>query len=230
MSGYKYELHTHTREVSRCGAISAVDLVRFYKKMGFSGLCITDHFFNGNTVVPHNLSWEERVNLFCVGYETAREEGKKVGIDVFFGWEYSYHGTDFLTYGLDKEWLLGHPEVLDLRVSEYLDLVRSEGGFVVHAHPFRESGYIEMIRLIPRKVDGVEVVNASRYDFENERAKEYAQVYGLLEVAGSDNHRGYQERLGGVCLEKPVQSLQELIDAIRDKRAEVFVEYLPKAE
>jgi hypothetical protein len=65
---YKYETHAHTSEVSRCSRISAVDLVRFYKGIGFSGLCITDHFLNGNTTVPKDLSWSERIELFCRGY------------------------------------------------------------------------------------------------------------------------------------------------------------------
>ena len=44
---FRYETHTHTAEVSRCSRISAVELVRVYKDLGFSGVCITDHFLNG---------------------------------------------------------------------------------------------------------------------------------------------------------------------------------------
>ena len=52
-------------------------------------------------------------------------------------------------------------------VNSYCDFVRAEGGFIVQAHPFRESNYIDMIRLLPRKVDAVEVNNACITDFEN---------------------------------------------------------------
>ena len=93
-----------------------------------------------------------------------------------------------LDHGLDKEWLLDNPDLLELSINEYCDRVRSAGGFIVHAHPFREAAYINMIRLLPRKVDAVEVINASRLDFENECAMQYADNYDLMKIAGSDNH------------------------------------------
>ncbi|MFP4662053.1 MAG: histidinol phosphatase, partial [Halanaerobiales bacterium] len=97
MNKFKYEIHTHTAEGSKCSSISAVELVHFYKEMGYSGICISDHFLNGNTTVPEEISWTERIELFCRGYEKAYTEGRKVGLDVFFGWEYSFRGTDILT-------------------------------------------------------------------------------------------------------------------------------------
>lgn len=96
----------------------------------------------------------------------------------------------------------------------------------MHAHPFRESSYIEMIRLFPRRVDGIEIINANRKDFENERAEEFAQNYDLLQIAGSDNHHGHQERLSGIRLARPVSDGRDLIDAIQNKETEVFIEYL----
>ncbi|HOL13592.1 MAG TPA: PHP domain-containing protein [Bacillota bacterium] len=222
---YKYELHTHTAEISRCSSISAKDLVRFYKSKGYTGLCITDHFFNGNTSVPRDLPWEERVELFYSGYELAYEEGKKQGFDVFFGWEWTFRGTDILTYGLGKEWLLAHPEVWELSINDYCDLVRESGAFLVHAHPFREAAYIDMIRLFPRKVDGVEVLNAMRNDFENERANEYADNYGLLKVAASDNHVGRIKRYCGIKTAKRVRDMREMAELIRRGEVELFTEY-----
>src|SRR5690606_30738330 len=113
-------------------------------------------------------------------------------------------GTDILTYGLGKEWLLAHPEVWELSINDYCDLAWESGAFLVHAHPFREAAYIDMIRLFPRKVDGVEVLNAMRNDFENERANEYADNYGLLKVAASDNHVGRIKRYCGIKTAKRV--------------------------
>lgn len=222
MTLYKYETHAHTAEVSRCATISAKELVRFYKSLGFSGLCITDHFFNGNTTVPHKLPWRERVELFCEGYEKAYDEGEKVGLNVFFGWEYSYRGTDFLTFGLDKEWLLKHPHILELSVNDYCDYARSEGGFIVHAHPFREAYYIDMIRLIPRNVDAIEVNNACRTDFENKLADEYADNYNLLKSAGTDNHHGETQRYSGIQLTRPLQDVDDMIRVIKNQEIEIF--------
>jgi len=222
MKKYKYETHSHTSEVSKCSRISAVQLVQFYKKIGYSGVCITDHFFNGNTTVPNNLSWEERVELFCRGYQNAYQEGQRIGIDVFFGWEYSYLGTDLLTYGLDKEWLLNHPEVLSIDTNQYCDLVHKYGGFIVHAHPFREDYYIDMIRLLPRKVDAVEIDNACRTDFENKLAGQYADNYNLLKSAGSDNHIGQLNRFSGLLLSRPLENVNDMVSSIKNGEAELF--------
>ncbi|HHU92747.1 MAG TPA: histidinol phosphatase [Halanaerobiaceae bacterium] len=226
MKLYKYEIHAHTAETSKCSRISAVDLVRFYKSRGYAGLCITDHFLNGNTVVPEDLPWEERIELFYQGFEKAYLEGQRIGIDVFFAWESTHKGTDFLTYGLDKEWLLSHPDLLELTINEYFDLVHRDGGYIVHAHPFREAAYIDTIRLVPWKTDAVEVINASRPDFENKCADQYADNYNLIKVAGSDNHDGYMDRLAGIMTREPLKSIEEMVEAIRTGQFEIFVDYL----
>ena len=221
MPEYLYETHAHTEEASKCASIPAKEMIRFYRDRGVAGVCITDHFFNGNTSVPANLPWAERVDRLYRGYANAAEEGAKVGVDVFFGWEYSLAGTDFLTYGLDKAWLLRHPEVMEMHVNDYCTLVRSEGGLIIHAHPFREAWYIDMIRLLPRVVDGVEVINASRTDFENARAEEYAANYGLLRTGGSDNHTGPQPRLAGIGVDRKLADIQDMISTIRSGQARV---------
>jgi histidinol phosphatase-like PHP family hydrolase len=211
---FKYEMHCHTAECSKCAKINAEDLVRFYYDMGFSGICITDHFLNGNTTVPKDAPWNSRVSMFMEGYNRAKTTGDKLGIDVFPAWEYSYRGTDFLTYGLDEEWLHRNPDCLDWKVSEYCDRVHADGGIIVQAHPFREAYYIEMIRLMPRHVDAVETINANRTDFENEMADKYADAYNILKTAGSDNHTGKQERLAVVEFDRKMNSLGELLKAM----------------
>ena len=78
------------------------------------------------------------------GYENARKEGEKLGLDVFFGWEFTLnpYAADFLTYNLDKEFLLDHPYIDRLSLEEYSKLVRKNGGLLIHAHPYREAEYI----------------------------------------------------------------------------------------
>lgn len=208
---FLYELHTHTAEGSKCASSSAEDLVKFYHELGFDGICITDHFLNGNTTIPRFLSYKTRVERFMTGYNRAMEMGEKLGIKVFFGWEYGHGGMDLLTYGLDDKWLLENPHCMDITTSEYCHLVHDSGGFIVHAHPFREASYIDHIRLFPRHVDGVEVFNANRTDFENGMADHYANAYGLPLFAGSDNHHMHQPRLGVMAFETEQNSITELI-------------------
>ena len=222
MKLFKYETHAHTSEASKCSRITAAELVRFYKKLNYTGICISDHFLNGNTTVPENLPWSEAIDLLYRGYENACAEGKKIGLNVFFAWEYSFKGTHLLTYGLNKEWLLNHPDLLDINIKQYCDLVHADGGFIVHAHPFREAEFIDMIRLLPRKVDAVEVINSCRLDFENKRADEYANNYNLLKSAGSDNHIGQIERLSGIQVERYLENMDDMIKAIKNGDTKIF--------
>lgn len=227
MKYYKYETHLHTSEVSACARASAAEQVEFYAESGYAGIIVTDHFLNGNTTVPREgLTWKEKIEKFCEGYANALREGKKVGLDVFFGWEASYGGTDFLTYGLSPSWLLRNEHIMDMPYWDYLDYVRDEGGLVVHAHPFREAAYIKGgIKLMPRKVDVIEIINANRTEFENRMAKEFAKNYGLAPFAGSDNHSAYaQKKLAGIKTKERIENIIDFIDIIQCGEYKIFSE------
>ena len=213
---YMVETHCHTSETSRCGMLSGAEMAEFYHGIGYSAIVITDHFFNGNTTVPHDKEWAERVALFCRGYENAAAAGVKLGIDVFFAWEYTYRGSDFLTYGLDAGWLYAHPEVMNWSLNEYLDAVRAEGAAVVHAHPFREAAYIPMIHLNPSRVDAVETCNVSVSDEVNARAEWYAESYGLKKFHGSDNHHGAKPTLAGILTSEKIQNEKHLAALLKN--------------
>ena len=65
---YKYEMHCHTLQASACSHIDAAELIDFYKAAGYTGVVITDHFFNGNCAVPRALPWQTKVELLMRGY------------------------------------------------------------------------------------------------------------------------------------------------------------------
>ena len=137
---YKYETHLHTKHGSACATISGKGQALEYKHAGYTGIIITEHFFRGNTCIPKDLTWEERINLFCRGYEEAKYYGDKIGLQVFFGWEETYDGQDFLVYGLDKEWLLNHPEVENMVEWLYM-LTLSETDHIYQKSDFFLSRY-----------------------------------------------------------------------------------------
>ena len=222
MSGYRYETHLHVKGPSKCGHSTGAELARYLKEEGYQGFVVTDHFFNGNSGVPRDLPWEERIELFCKGYEEAKEEGDRIGIDVFFGVEWQFHNDEYLLYGPDKEWLLRHPEIKDASIEEQYRLVHEAGGIVIHAHPFREASYIPEIRLFPEFVDGVETVNATHvwtsrqpdgtvpYD---EKAKDYAKKHDFVQTAGSDIHSVHLIG-GGMAFQKKLENVQEFIKEV----------------
>ncbi len=221
-SVYRYDLHVHTYEGSACARSVGADMADFYKSKGYSGFVVTDHCWSGNTRVDRSLPWKDWLSEFRKGYEHAKERGDEIGLSVFYGWEYSFHGNDFITLGLDNDWLLEHPEVTKLDLVDYLNLVREAGAYVIHAHPFFEARYIPYIRLLPHHVDAVEVLNAPKTEFCNERALEYARAYDLTMTGGSDCHSTDTKALAGIELDHPVDSLAGLISALRNREHRVF--------
>ena len=216
---YKYDTHVHTVEGSACAKSTAREMVRAYIRAGYSGIIITDHFFNGNTAVPRDLPWTTMVEMFCRGYENALDEAKGTGFNVFFGWEYADRGTEFLTYGLDKNFLLKHPDLLSWDLEKYFKIIKESGGFISHAHPFREASYIKDIRLFPEYVDAVEVINGGHVgtDFDK-KAFNYATKHGLLQTAGTDSHRVDKIHGYGMEFEHEIETIEDFIQGIKKQR------------
>ncbi|MCL2518287.1 MAG: histidinol phosphatase [Oscillospiraceae bacterium] len=192
--------------------MSGLDLVKFYKNLGFAGLIVTDHFFTGNSSVPREMPWEERVDIFCSGYDEAYEAGQEYGMDVFFAWEFTYQNADFLTYGLDKQWLYDHSDMEKWEAKEYFDITHADGAFIVHAHPFRQAAYITGFHLFPELTDAVEVINSSMPDIVNERAEWYANEYNLLKIVGSDTHYKERKYLSAMIYNTRLDNMQDFIE------------------
>ncbi|GHV76406.1 hypothetical protein AGMMS49942_12270 [Spirochaetia bacterium] len=217
---YLYETHLHTVQSSACGQSEGRSYIRGYKELGFTGIIVTDHFYNGNSAVNRHLPWREWVNRFCRGYEDTRREGEKLGLDVFFGWEETFDADDYLIYGLDKDWLLGHPEAARWTRLEQFNEVHRYGGCVVQAHPFRQVYYIDTIHLSTGCVDAVEAANAGNTSTSNDAlAMRYAEKLGLPVTAGSDIHHSGQIESGdifGTYLDKKMDTIQDYVQAVRE--------------
>lgn len=224
---YAYETHLHTSEGSACARSTGAEMAKACKAAGYTGIIVTDHFFYGNTAVDRSLPWSEWVENYCKGYENAKRVGDEIGLQVFFGWETSYCGTDFLVYGLDKEWLITHPEIRDATEEEQYRMVHADGGMVIHAHPYREASYIPKIRLFPDFVDGVEVVNASHAVGEDGRspydvkALEYARKYDFPQTGGSDVH-SVKLLGGGMVFPCRLSDVQDYIKAVLGREGKVL--------
>lgn len=220
---YRYETHLHTLPVSKCARQSVRQNLEFYASLGYDGIFITNHFLDGNINIDKNLPYEEQLEFYFSDYYEALKLSEEIGIKVFLGVEISYRGTDFLIYGLDKEWFLAHPEIMDMKKSEELAFLIENGALVIQAHPYREDRHINHIRLFPRCVHGVEVINASRPDFENAMADAYANAYQLLKIAGSDNHAGNNaKRLAGIETASPLLNEQDFISRVKNGDITLF--------
>ncbi|MBD5392801.1 MAG: PHP domain-containing protein [Lachnospiraceae bacterium] len=219
---YFYETHLHTSESSRCANNSGEEMAMACKEAGYTGIIVTDHNWYGNNCIDGDLPWQEWVEEYCKGYENAKKWGDKNGLQVFFGYESAYKGTEFLIYGVDKLWLKEHYEIKDASVEEQYRLIHEAGGMVIHAHPFRAADYIPQTRLFPDYVDGVEGINATHSSHLStnhnnpewdRQAIRYGLEHNLPLTAGSDVHSTFLFG-GGMAFKRKLTSIQDFCKAI----------------
>lgn len=216
---FLYETHLHTRDGSSCGVSGGREYVKKYLDLGYTGVIITDHFFKGNCRADRNLPWKKWVEEQCRGYEKTREEGARRGLDVFFGWEETIDGDDYLVYGLGREWLLEHPEAAYWTREEQAEAVRRYGGCVVHAHPFRYAAGYAGIPAAAGYVDAVEVANSGNQQICDAAAYSYAKKINVPGTAGSDIHYAgdiRKDTVFGVYLDKKMETIADYVRAVKD--------------
>lgn len=215
---YLYDTHIHTLPVSKCSRSTVRQTLEFYVRRGFDGVFITNHFLDGNIDIDKSEPYEKQLDFYFSDFDEAVRLGAESGIRIFLGEELSYGGTDFLVYGLEREFFYAHPEIMKMPKREELAFLRENGAFVVHAHPFREAQYIDHLRLFPRSVDAVEVINACRTEFENHMAEIYAKEYGFPRTAGTDKHAvaEKQKYLGAVSVKYPLTCVEDYVAAVKN--------------
>jgi hypothetical protein len=210
----------HTSQVSACASSTGADQARAYKARGYTGIIVTDHFINGYSTCPAHLSWEEKMRFVYKGYEAAKKEGDKIGLDVFYGWEFNIRGSDFLTYGLDLDFLIKHKDIDRMQIEPYSDLVRKSGGYLAQAHPYRVAYYIENpYPVSPGFIDGIEVFNSSMDDATNNKALAFAKKHNLARQAGSDSHHEQVAAPSGILLQKRAENIHDIVHALKNHEA-----------
>lgn len=218
---YKYDTHVHDNLGSACGADLPEDIVAAYAKAGYAGLCFTNHFFSGNTAVDRDLPWADFVTAYWNAYLRGKEFAAKNYPDftVLFGIEHHYAaGKEVLTYGIDLDFLLAHPNLHEYSIKDYCAAVHEAGGYISHAHPFRNRAYIDMsYELDPSNWDAVEVNNHYNYPEENALAEELAAKYNLQRTSGGDEHAKDGEGVAkaGMAFPYPVHNEKEFVAALR---------------
>ena len=216
---YLYETHMHTYPASACACNSPEEMVRHYKSKKYTGIIITDHFFNGNNGAPRDAKWEKKVEFLVGAYERAKKEGKKHDLDVFFGLEYSNSGSDFLVYGLDEEFLLKNPGFDELSLADFSATVRRAGGYLAQAHPFRVAWWITNPEPVhPSLIDGIEVHNSSMDSKANKQALDFAIKHNLPKQSGTDAHDTISRRPSGIALQKRAKNIFDIINAIKSEQ------------
>lgn len=216
---FRIDLHVHTRETSPCGRTAGRLVAQLYKKAGYDGIVITDHYNRGFfRKFPASLPWSARIDLFLRGYRGAREEGEKIGLTVLLGIEVKFVDSpqEFLVYGIDETFLKTHPELYKLGLAKFRQLTKefSTGPeiLIYQAHPFRPGITPAPLAL----VDGIEVYNGNpRQNSNNERALAFARQHNLRMISGSDFHRRPDLARGGLILPEAVTDARGLVRVLK---------------
>ena len=216
MKEYLFDPHIHTSEVSACGKLPAKEVVRLYKKAGFSGIVITDHFTSALRRRMPVKSWIDLIDSYLSGYELARREGDRIGLVVLWGIEMTFDGGpkgDFLVYGLDRKFLKENRELYRMDLQAFRRLIDGEENngqeiIIYQAHPFRVGQEL----VPPYLIDGIEVYNGNpRHFSDNVRARTYAESNGLLRIAGSDAHQREDVARGGLYSQKLINTNKDFV-------------------
>ncbi len=224
---FLYETHLHTCEASKCGKLHGEEYIPYMMEKGYNGMVVTDHFFNGNTCVPADLSWKERVEIYCNGYERALKAAEGLDFNVMFGIEFNFNKDEYLLYGVDKQWLLDNEGIMKMTRLELYEAVHNAGGIMIQAHPFRERDYLSDIKLAPAAaVDGIEVYNAANSANMNALGFEYCTKLDLPMTAGSDIHYFHDKEMGGMLFDYRINSVADYVEAVK-KRTGIPVSLAP---
>lgn len=225
---YKYETHMHSSECSKCAKSSAADMVRAFHEAGYAGAVLTNHFIWGNTSVPQELPWEERMQLYYDAWLSAKPVAEELDFDLLFGIEHLYsHWREILIYGLPVEFWKENKDVPEIGVEELGERIHAAGGFISHAHPYRmRPRYMpEFHDPILTMCDAVEVFNFSEPDESNQRALALADENGLLKTSGADAHSVFAEGIGqsGMAFNRRLRTGTEFAAALRAGEGRLIV-------
>lgn len=211
---FKMDIHVHSSETSACGKLSAAETVELYHKAGYQALIMTDHYCREFFEALPEMTWEEKVDQYLVGFRTAEQAGKQLGTRIFMGMELRVdeNVNDYLVYGITRDFLVKTPKLYRYTIKQFRKTADENHLFISQAHPMRP----RMIPADPSLLDAVEVYNGNpRHDSHNDKAYAFAKKNGLLMLSGSDCHQREDVGLGGIGLENPVNTIQEVISAIK---------------
>jgi predicted metal-dependent phosphoesterase TrpH len=220
---YRIDTHVHTSEVSPCGKIGASQLVHLYKNSGYSGVVITDHFYQGYFDRLGEREWEDKIDIYMSGYRTALEEGKKVGLNVMLGIElrFTENINDYLVYGINETFLKENGPVFGLGIEGFSKLINGKDILIYQAHPYRNG----MITANPELIHGVEIYNGNaRHNSRNNLALKFAEDNNLKKISGSDFHELTDLARGGICVSENISTSEKLCSLLKNNMVLDFIE------
>jgi len=223
----QFETHCLTAETSRCGVLTARQIVDGISRAGYAGTFVTDHFNARFFEKPgmKNLSWKAKTDRWLKGFRPAALRAKMYGLKVFLGLELQPKDSpyEFLIYGPDEKFLYDAGPFYNLQMADIYRLMHQNDYLVFQAHPYRYGLSPED----PSLFDGIEIVNAQpRHLSRNRLAMEFAFKHDVMIIAGGDVHMEEDIGKSGIMLPEDIGNVKEFIAYYKQvRRPELIVTY-----
>lgn len=223
---YKTETHLHTSEVSRCGKLTAAEMITRYHAAGYRTVFVTDHFqqktINKWIETKGEMTWAEIVAHFKTGWAAAHAVGEPLGMSVILSAELRLNESrnHYLLYGdLDDAFFLDRPDMLAMSIADFHAYAASREVTVVQAHPLRDGKNLPT----PNHIDAMEVCNPNPRHINFEDAvTAIARYHSLPMTGGSDAHRPEDVAGSGVLTAEPIRSAGDYAEALRSGSFEII--------
>ena len=180
------DMHAHSSGISRCCLIDAKDVVKEALKVGIDGIVLTNHYVEYYAENNDYLAFAKR---YIEEFNYAKKCGDEVGCKVFFGIEITMEHDGFphlLVYGVEPQFILDHPRIFNYSQEQLYSAVKSAGGVLVQAHPYRKN--INVLFDL-KYLDGVEVNCHPLYEGTHLSVfKKIAEDNNKLLTCGGDYH------------------------------------------
>ena len=180
------DMHAHSSGISRCCLIDAKAVVEEAVKVGLDGIVLTNHYVEYYT---KNKDYLGLANRYVEEFYYAKKCGDEIGCKVFFGIEVTMEVEGFphfLIYGVNPQFILEHPQIVFYSQEKLYKAVKSAGGVLVQAHPFRKN---ENKLLDLDLLDGVEINCHPLYEGTHlDKLKKIAESKNFLLTCGGDYH------------------------------------------
>lgn len=216
------DMHCHTCPMSPCSAATYMSIVDDSLKAGFDGIVLANHYFkqflNGKDLTP-----TEYAKQFVEDFKKTKEYGDSKGFKVFFAIEVpprEFPQVHLLVYGVPFEFLYENPEVYDMSLEEIYRLVKSYGGALIQAHPYR----CNMTVMNTDYIDGVEAnCHPAFGPTFKEKLSEVAKAEGLHLTCGSDFHGKTERTKCGMVIPDDISDSFSLKDYILSDKEKLLL-------
>ncbi|MDR3318520.1 MAG: PHP domain-containing protein [Clostridiales bacterium] len=218
-----FETHLHTAEVSPCGTTPAAEIPAIYKKAGYGGIIVTDHYSDYSfSMIPHS-SFAKKIDYYFRIADELRVHAEKIGMRVIFGSEITLNNElwqDFLIYGEIEKPFRQTPYLYNLKQHALHRMCRENGLLMYQAHPFRQGCTLGNLTVL----DGLEVYNGNNRDNNAyERSVALCDRYNLMRIAGGDFHSVPSQGRAGIYLPDTVRTGAQLTEALNTGQAALYI-------